>query len=81
MLNTRNLINRDDGNGGGVAVALKISAFARKYDLCEVSVRRLIRAGELRTIKVGHILRVLDDVALAGTSSASVESDGGGEAA
>jgi hypothetical protein len=57
----RNLINRNDGNSNG-AVALRISAFAKKYDMHEVSVRRMIRAGELRTLRVGHIVRVIDDV-------------------
>ena len=69
----RNLISRDEGGNGG-AVALKISAFARKYDLCEVTVRRLIHKGQLRVVKLGNITRVIDDVAPAGTS---VGSDGG----
>jgi hypothetical protein len=66
----RNLISRDEGGNGG-AVALKISAFARKYDLCEVTVRRLIHKGQLRVVKLGNITRVLDDVTLDGASAAA----------
>ena len=74
----QNRINRNDGNGNGGAVALRISAFAKRYDMHEVSVRRMIARGELRTVRVGHILRVLDDVAL---NSTNTSDDGGGAAA
>lgn len=68
----RNQINRDDtnGNGNGGPVARRISAFARRYDVCETTVRRMIQRGELRTIRLGTIIRVLDDIALNGTSAA-----------
>jgi len=40
--------------------ALRISSFARKYDLSEMTVRRRIARGELKAIRIGKMWRVID---------------------
>ena len=42
--------------------ALRISSFARKYDLSEMTVRRRIARGELKAIRIGKMWRVIDNL-------------------
>lgn len=44
--------------------AVRVSTFAKRYDLCAATVYRRIASGELRAIKIGRNVRVIDDVIL-----------------
>jgi hypothetical protein len=44
--------------------AVRVSTFAKRYDLCAATVYRRIAAGELRAIRIGRNVRVIDDVIL-----------------
>lgn len=38
--------------------ALSVAATAARLDVCELTVRRLIKSGQLRAVRVGRLVRV-----------------------
>lgn len=68
-MNTENTLNANDVDR---IAALKISAFARRYDIHPETIKRMIRAGQLPCIRIGRLIRVPVDAAIpsrAGTPS------------